>query len=332
MSANSMVAKWNALKTNPNRTVMTALGVTAGVIMAVMLRVALSSSGSEPSGEARSVKVKGATEVLHRHLDWADRESAVGLNPYLNEVHEFFAKARERSRPFAVEALGWDSKLKLTTDFFTNNGDHATFLQERFAANLFSPDELEQLMERMIGGYLRRLGDIESQMLVSMEADLVALPSTGVAVAIDREALSQALRAALETSAQAAAGDFRGMIAQEIVSLVAGEILAHVAAQLAASAGILSAGAASGWQTFGIGVVVGLIVDAIVSEIYNEAFDPAGQLANKVNENLNEMERLILEGSERTPGMKGRLQDYTNRRNVARRRAIEQVVLTGMAL
>ena len=122
------------------------------------------------------------------------------------------------------------------------------------------------------------------------------------------------------------------MIAQEIVAFVAGEILAHVATQLAASAGILSVGAASGWQTFGIGIVVGLIADAIISEIYNEAFDPAGQLAGKVNENLNEMERLILEGSQQAPGMKVRLQDYSNRRNAARRQAIEQVVLTNMAL
>lgn len=332
MSMKSVLHGWDVSKLSRNKSVMMSLGVAAGVILAVIIRIALSGSGSAFAPAPAAVRVESATEVVHRHLAWADQESTVGLNPYLNEVHEFFDKARGRSRSFAIEALGWDSKWKLTTDFFTGNGDHATFLRERFEANLFSPQELEQLIERMIGSYLRRLGDIESQMLVGMETDLVALPSTGVAVEIDREALNQALRAALETSAQAAAGEFRGMIVQEVVSIVAGEILGHVAVQLATSTGILGAGAATGWQTAGAGIVLAIVIDVIIAQIYNEAFDPAGQLAGKVNENLNEMERLILEGSQQAPGMKVRLQDYSNRRNAARRQAIEQVVLTNMAL
>ena len=122
MSMTSGLKGWDVSKLSRNKSVMMSLGVAAGVILAVIIRIALSGSGSAFAPAPAAVRVESATEVVHRHLAWADRESTVGLNPYLNEVHEFFDKARGRSRSFAIEALGWDSKWKLTTDFFTGNG------------------------------------------------------------------------------------------------------------------------------------------------------------------------------------------------------------------
>ena len=309
-----------------------ALGVlaTAGVTVAVMVSMAIRMA-ADAGQTVPMVPVPApasATSVVARHLTWAEEQAAAGLDPQLLLVREFFAAARSRTRTYATEVLGWDSKLTLASDYLTGARDHERYMRDRFAETVFADADLEALVEHVVASYLRHVDDVESQMLVALKADLEQLSPGNRPAVVNRAALESTLQAALQQATTAAQAEFRGMVGRELVSWVAAEVLTVAAAQLATSAGILGTGAASGWATFGAGIVIGLIVDAVVTEIYQQQFDPIGELSATLDASLTQMEALILNGTTDAAGLQQRLHDYTARRNVARRQAIQQAVLT----
>jgi hypothetical protein len=102
-----------------------------------------------------------------------------------------------------------------------------------------------------------------------------------------------------------------------------------VAVRLGVSAGILGTGAASGWATLGIGVVVGLIVDQIVSWVWDWWADPRGNLAAELDKKLDEINRLIVDGSADVQGLRDRLKQFARERAAARRIAVLSLLQTG---
>lgn len=266
-------------------------------------------------------------ELVSRELGWAEQQTSIGLAPRLTPVREFFGEARQRTRAFAEDALGWDSKWKLVTDFATGKKEHAAFLEERFGEQIFTSEQLEQVVASSVSAYLRHLDDVDAELLVRLRADLADVSPGQLPVQLDRNAIDGAIRAAIDNAVSAVQVDFGGMVAQQIVSGIAGEVLGNATVQLATSAGILSAGASSGLVTGGVMLVVGIIIDQIITWIYEEVFDPAGELAAKVNGTLSELERLILTGNGNQPGLEGRLRDYAARRGQARTAAVRSVLL-----
>ena len=73
--------------------------------------------------------------------------------------------------------------------------------------------------------------------------------------------------------------------------------------QAGVSAGILGTGAASGWVTLGIGVIVGLVIDQIVSAIWSRWSDPSKNIEEELNYQLKVMQRVICYGDEKTKGL-----------------------------
>ncbi len=272
---------------------------------------------------------EAAARIVAKHLDAADAQALSAVAPQLAAVKEFFRAARSRTRAYGELVLSFDSKWKLATDVFrgANHKEHAAWLEAKFAESLFSQQELEQLVSQTVSGLMRQIDDIESQTLVKMQADLEQLPAGSLPLTVDRSALHAKLSDALRAASQAAQTELRAAVGRELCSWITSEVLTVVGVQLATSAGIVGTGAASGWATLGIGVIVGLVVDAIVSEVYRQQFDPVGKIANLLNSNLSEMETILLNGSKTGPGLETRLKDYTARRNAARRQTIQHAIL-----
>lgn len=266
--------------------------------------------------------------AVKRQLRWAEGQSLSGVDEQVASVHEFFSSARSKTRDYAGEVLGWSSKWKLVKDYVTSGEEHPQFLQERFHAIVFSEAELNQVVEAVVAAQLRHIEDVESEMLVRLEADLEQLPADAFSSTIDRAAIAATLEVALQDAVSSAQSDLRAAVGRELVSWIAGEILTQATFQLATSTGILSTGAASSTVTFGVGIVVSLIVDAIVTEIYNQAYDPAGKLSETLNSHLRQLESLVIEGSGTSPGLIPRLRQYTRQRGENRRAALQQAVLT----
>lgn len=315
----------NAIKPKSHRWLV-RLGVLAGLALSAVYGTFLAGFGEEvmqlvgwPDSPSRAV---------NRQLCWADGESLSGMDSHVMPVREFFRSARWNTREYAEEVLGWSSKWKLVKDYVTSGAEHPQFLKERFDAMVFSEPQLDEVVEQVVAAYLRHIEDVESQMLVRLEADLSNLPSGSFGPAIDRSALAQTLENALKDAMNSAQGELKAAVGRELASWIAGEILAHATIQLATSSGILGTGAVSGTVTFGVGVVVGLIVDAIVTEIYNQVYDPAGELSKRLDAHLIQLENLILDGNEQAPGLMPRLRDYASQRGKSRRAALHNAVLT----
>lgn len=290
-------------------------GVAAGVALAILLRIVWP-------------RPLTAQEIVSQDVDWANQQSTSGIGPGLTPVRELFAQGRQGERAFVDDALSWNSKWKLVTDYLSGGDEHGKFLQEQFAARIFAPEQLESAVESAVTAYMKHLEDVDSQLLVKLQADLSGVPQEQFSPGIDRDAIRRVVEAALREARTAAAGDFRGMVGREIASMVAGEILSAAAVQLATSAGILGAGAASSTVTFGAGLVVGVIADWAVSWAYDQLYDPVGELTKKMDEQLGQLEQMILVGDAKRPGLEKRLQDYASRRGQARDAAIRGAILS----
>lgn len=203
------------------------------------------------------------------------------MNVGLASVHELFGQGRQGVRGFVDDALGWNSKWKLVKDYFSNGEEHSEFLADQFSDHIFSDEQLDEAIEASVSAYLRALDDTDSQLLVRLQADLADAPKEQFAPSIDHDAIRQLLDNALREAKTAAESEFGPAVGREVASLVAGELLTAVAGELAVQCGILSAGAASGTVTLGVGLVVGVIADYLVTWMYEKAYDPRGELTKR---------------------------------------------------
>jgi hypothetical protein len=268
-----------------------------------------------------------AEQIVARDLNWAKAQGMSGVKQDLAPIHELFSHGREGTRLFVDDALGWSSKWKLVSDFVTRSDAHSEYLKAQFEQHVFSDEQLESAVEESINAYLKHLDDVDSLLLVKLQADLASVPAAQLARGVDKAAIRQILDEALGEARDAARSDLGGMLEREIASWVAGEVLTAVGVELATSTGILSAGAASGMVTVGAGVIVGIIADWAVSWAYDRMYDPVGELTNKVNEQLNGMEQMILTGDAEHPGLQVRLLRYAQERADARNDAIKDALL-----
>lgn len=123
----------------------------------------------------------------------------------------------------------------------------------------------------------------------------------------------------------ATASGLRADIAMDFMdfaSFIAGEVLTRVAVRFAISAGILGPGAAAAPETFGISLAVSLIVDAVVSWIWDWWADPRGKLAHELDNRLDELNRLLVDGSNDVKGLRSQLRDFARERAVLRRQVV----------
>jgi hypothetical protein len=298
------------------------VAVPAGMIVAMLVRVIWNDS------VAQGPQPVSAQEIVAKDLKWANQQGASGVNAGLAPVHELFMQGRLGARSFVDDALGFYSKWKLVTDFVTSSDEHSEFLKEQFSTRVFSEEQLENAVESAVAAFMKHLDDVDSQLLVKLEADLASVPAGQLSRGIDREAIRQIIDDALRQARAAATSELGGAVEREIISFVTAEVLTQAAAELATSCGILGAGAASSIGTFGAGLVVGFIADWAVSWVYDDLYDPVGELTRKLNGQLDQLEELIIEGTAEQPGLQKRLQDYSLRRNQARDAAIQAAILS----
>lgn len=302
--------------------VWASIGIVLGLVIVAIVRSASHDGTSVPVATPESA----AAEIVNRHLAWADSQGQGDLATKVAPIRELFGEARLGTRKFADEALGWRSKWKLVTDIVTNGDEHATFLRERFAFHVFSQEALEPVVHSAVAGHVRHMEDVDSELLVRLQADLAEVPNLQLSANVDRQAIQASLDQLIRRAIGAVEAELGGAVGFELVSWVASEALTSATFRLAASSGILGTGAASGAVTFGVGLVIGIIVDYALSWAYDEMFDPAGELSRQINQTLDALEQLILTGDGTTPGLIQRLQDYGARRSYARNAAIRSAV------
>lgn len=240
----------------------------------------------------------------------AERQAAVALDKQLGTIAAFLAERKPGTRAFAERMLSLRGKWELVKAQVATDSDqeYARFLDESFAELVFRADDLRQVVETAIRGYLAELEGIEANLLVRLRADLSEdeLPLQAVIPALrSDEALSRhycelagRLTRDLHTDLAFVAG--RELVVWEATT-VATELTmkagAAVAARLGVSAGIIAVGAASTWTTLGVGLVVAIVVDAVINQIIKAAgYDAEERVAERVGQTLDDLGRTITEG------------------------------------
>ena len=185
--------------------VLASLGVALGIVLALIIRSSIGSQAGSTS-KVQATHQESVGEVVERHLGWADQEVTEGLAPQLAPVREFFAEARRGTRPFADDALSFESKWKLASDYFSGGKEHVRFIEQRFSARLFSPEQLEKIVEQAVAGYLRHLDDVDSALLINLQADLADVSPGGLRAGVDRQAIGHLLDTAIRDAVRAVEG------------------------------------------------------------------------------------------------------------------------------
>jgi hypothetical protein len=304
-----------------------------GVVLAVIFgRPLLESFQEKPKSTPPEIKLPPAQtkvpprpeEVAKPHLSRAEQEAERVIEEHVKALDTFFADAKKGTRTFSEEALSWSSKWRLVADYvpFTYGDRHQKFIRSKFEEHIFKADQLEEAVKQVVRSYLAHIRSIESKMLVDLRADVSDFPTAYPLAQLDDKRLQESYDQALSRAIAATGGDLRADIATQLVSFIAGEVLTQVAVRLGVSAGILGTGVASGWATFGIGVVVGLIVDQIVSWVWDWWADPIGNLAADLDKKLDEMNRLIVDGSTDVQGLRDRLKQFARERAATRRTTV----------
>lgn len=299
-----------------------------GVVIGVLARgPVVGLFRTEREGESKPAAVKlppSPEEVAKPHLIWADRECEAIIEEHIRSLDSFFSDCKKSTRGFAEIALGWGSKWRLVADHvpFTRGGRHEVFIREEFEKAIFRPTQLGDAVSLVLASYMRHIESLEGQMLVRIRADAADFPSAYLLARIDEDRVRASYDEAVSRAIEAAGGGIRNDATTEVISIIVGEVLTQVAIRLGVSAGILGTGASSSWMTLGIGVVVGLIVDQIVSWLWDWYADPRDNLATQIDAKLDEINRLIVDGSDGVTGLRERLRQFARERAVVRRQAV----------
>lgn len=310
-------------------TVLISILGFVGVVAAVILgRTVLDGMSDPPKIELppppEAKRPRPPEEVAKPHLSKAEQECERVIDEHIKALDGFFADSKKNTRGFAEDSLGWGSKRRLIQDALPwSSGDkHKAFIKAKFEEHVFKPEQLEEAVKQVVKSYLAHVRSIENKMLVDLRSDTSDFPSAYMLAELDDKRLQESYDSALAKAIDATGGKLQEDIASGIVSTISGEVLAQVAIRLGVRAGILGAGAAAGTVTFGVGLVVGLIVDQIVSFIWDWYSDPKGNLAGEIDKKLDEMNRLLVDGSTDVKGLKDRLRDFSRERSGTRNKVV----------
>jgi hypothetical protein len=241
-------------------------------------------------------------------LEQADRQAAHALEKHLASIHAFLDEHQAGSKAFAEQMLSWEATGKLVLAEIGNNNSYAEFLQQAFAEHLFPMEQLEKAVNTAVRGYLAELESLDEELLVRLRRDVaddelprIAIPALGSDQALRRHYhdLSERVTQDLRTDLAVVAGrEFFLWHAGNLATDLTLQVGAAIAARMGFSTTFFAAGAASTWQTLGVGLIVGFVLDDVVKRLIKAAgYDAEAQIAQRVGENLSNLARTITDGS-----------------------------------
>ena len=272
-----------------------------------------------------SVRKAPTPEVIAQpHLDLANERITCATRNHFESLTSLFGRSRSQSNAFARTALGWGSKWRIVADAtpFTRGDRHREYLKEQFELQVLKGEDLTKAIEQSVTEFLADLRSIESKMLVDLRVDVEDLLYAYSLGMMNVDEVQSQFDEAIVNAMQISGYDLRSNVSSQLVSIIVGEVLTQVAVRLGVSAGILGTGAASGWATLGIGVVVGILIDQMVSAIWSRISDPTKNLEEELNFQLKVMQRVICYGDEKTKGLEQHFEAIAISRAELRRIAV----------
>lgn len=213
----------------------------------------------------------------------AYQKAKADIKRQAKEFASFVEAKKAGAAAFSEDASGAYSKWRKLKEFLpgTDPDGHRQFIRETFAKHLFSEEEIGQKMRQAIDGAVKDIEGVENELAVKLRQETIGQPIETSEIASVQAEFRRLLNAQVNASGKDAASGAIQLAGSEL----AAQIGAQVVLKLATSAGLIGAGAATGWWTFGAGLAIGLAVDAI----WTAVTDPAGKIKAEVLKALDQL-------------------------------------------
>ncbi|MDW8079104.1 MAG: hypothetical protein RMJ16_09465 [Thermoguttaceae bacterium] len=283
---------------------LTTLGVVTGIVLWRLVGVTLLRDTapppvgpSVPYPEERQ-PWEQINQTVAKHTDWAISEVEQRINRYHEEVDQFFSDCKSRIPTFADEACSVWQYLTSSQEEFR------WFVVKKFSEIVFSEPAFRELLVNIERRFVADLQSIENEMLVRIQADLGdhgILSDAAIKPPEFHERVAQIASVVVGQMPEVVTAKIAGTVA----SFVAGEVAAMILRQLAPRVLIWKGAAASGWYTFGIGLLAGFAMDAIISKFIQD--EVRRELYAMIAPRLDEMCAEVVNGANGSPGLRERL-------------------------
>jgi hypothetical protein len=262
-----------------------------------------------PSCDPARVRV-WQTKVVPQ-LKRTDAATRSAIDVQAKAVKAFFEEKKRHTREFAAAVLSLSGKWNFLVSKlpYADKERHRRFLQAKFQEIIFSPDELKTVLSSAVQGYIARADGLQSELLVALRKDLadsefspgrtLRLPQTDKAFRNRYDRMAQAMLPTLRRDLGAGIGKLAvNLIATEIATPIAVRVTTASAARLGVSAGLLECGLCTGTFTLGAGCAIAFVVDqALDAFLRSRGYDPEGAIAHELDNTLDQLAALILEGA-----------------------------------
>ena len=278
---------------------------------------------------------QAAWRTITPRMGSAEDEARKAIETRIQDVRAFFAERQKRVPSYAARVFSLRSKWELGKSKLplTDKDAHTRFLKEEFSKLVFSESEIAQVVTGAVENYVRDVQAIENALLVRIRADLQDTPGGASALpelktdALFSTHFGKIIGGLSEKTGTDAKVDVSRMIGSEIAAAIAVRVGLAVATRLGVSGTIVGAGAAAGPETLGLSVVAGLVIDQIAGWVIGWFYKPEEEIGKKLNEELARLSVLIIDGDEKTRGLKQELGALAERRNSLRAEALRKMIL-----
>jgi len=201
------------------------------------------------------------------------------MKPGVERVRSYYDAYNELTNPTAViwKKL-WGEKTNVEKfvkgEEIFDKDSHKIFVSQKFDAHIFSSDELAAAMRRSIEGAVRDLEGIENELAVALRQEILGRSLAPNEIPIASDEFKTAITRMVVASQRDAAKTAGNLVVSEIASQVGSQVFVR----LGVSSGILTAGAANSWWSFGAALVIGVAVDMI----WEWVDDPAGDIEREM--------------------------------------------------
>ena len=227
-------------------------------------------------------------QACRKHVGDAEAKAAEIIKQRATEFADFIDSRKSGAKPFSKDIVSWYGKWRAVKPYFpfTESEGHKDYVVKKFGEHIFTNEQLANAVKRAVEGGVKDLESIENELAVALRQVILGRSLAPDEIPIAAEEFKNAVErivAASQSDAAKSAGSL-------VVSEVAAQVATQVFVRLGVSAGILGAGAANSWWSFGAALVIGIIVDVI----WNWIDDPEGDIEREI---ITALEKLSSDAS-----------------------------------
>jgi hypothetical protein len=244
------------------------------------------ATGNSPFEHKRTkAEIDAACQI---HLQNAERKANEAVSRRAGEFSSFVDSRKPGAKPFSEDVVSLEGKWNAGKAMLPgmDKDGHRTFIIEKFNEHIFTPVDLANAMKRSIEGGVKDIEGIENELAVSLHKEMSGQPvSTSEIPKIGAD-----FRSTIDTALAASRKDMKLAAGSLVASEVIAQIGTQVLLRLGVQAGILAAGVANSWWSFGGALVIGVAVDAM----WDYVTKPAQSIEQEIT---TELTKLSLNGN-----------------------------------